>query len=123
MKAYRLYARKSKIFYIFPIATSFNYMNNKTRVLLQDLTCFIALVCAADPTRLTDKPTLMAGRIPLKNSSVSKKICPSVMEITFVGIYEDTSPACMKKNIMELIQKATQLDLQNNEKAMEYSGH
>ena len=29
----------------------------------------------------------------VKNSSVSRKICPSVIEITFVGIYADTSPA------------------------------
>lgn len=28
-------------------------------------TCFIALVWAAEPTRDTDRPTLMAGRIPL----------------------------------------------------------
>uniref|UniRef100_A0A6B0UDC9 Putative secreted protein n=1 Tax=Ixodes ricinus TaxID=34613 RepID=A0A6B0UDC9_IXORI len=28
-------------------------------------TCFMALVCAAEPTRLTDRPTLIAGRIPL----------------------------------------------------------
>ncbi len=27
-------------------------------------TCFIALICAAEPTRLTDRPTLMAGRTP-----------------------------------------------------------
>ena len=27
-------------------------------------TAFIALVCAAEPTRLTEKPTLMAGRTP-----------------------------------------------------------
>jgi hypothetical protein len=36
---------------------------------------------------------LIAGLIPLKNNSVSKKIYPSVIEITFVGIYADTSPA------------------------------
>jgi hypothetical protein len=33
-----------------------------------------------------DNPTLIAGRIPLKNNSVSKKICPSVIEMTLVGI-------------------------------------
>ena len=27
-------------------------------------TCFIALICAAEPTRLTDRPTLIAGRMP-----------------------------------------------------------
>jgi hypothetical protein len=36
-----------------------------TAVYIMKLTCFIALVCAAEPTRDTDKPTLMAGRIPL----------------------------------------------------------
>ena len=49
-------------------------------------TCFIALICAAEPTRLTEMPTLMAGRTPLKNRLVSRKICPSVIEITLVGI-------------------------------------
>ena len=47
---------------------------------------FMALVCAALPTRETESPTLTAGRIPSKKRSLSKKICPSVMEITFVGI-------------------------------------
>ena len=28
-------------------------------------TCFMALIWAAEPTRLTERPTLMAGRIPL----------------------------------------------------------
>jgi len=32
--------------------------------LILPATCFIALICAADPTRLTDKPTEMAGRTP-----------------------------------------------------------
>ena len=47
---------------------------------------FTALVWAAPPTRDTDRPTLMAGRTPAWNRSVSRKICPSVMEMTFVGI-------------------------------------
>ena len=37
----------------------------------------------------------MAGRTPEKNRSDCKKICPSVIEITFVGMYADTSPACV----------------------------
>ena len=53
------------------------------------------MVCAAEPTLETDNPTLTAGRIPWLNNSVSKKICPSVIEITFVGIYAETSPACV----------------------------
>ena len=56
---------------------------------------FIAFVCAAPPTRDTERPTLTAGRIPEKNKLLSRKICPSVIEITFVGMYADTSPACV----------------------------
>ena len=33
-----------------------------------------------------ERPTLIAGRIPLLNKFVSKNTCPSVIEITFVGI-------------------------------------
>jgi len=54
---------------------------------------FMKEICALPPTRDTDRPTLMAGRIPEKNRSLSRKICPSVMEITLVGMYADTSPA------------------------------
>ena len=43
-------------------------------------------ICAAPPTRDTEMPTLMAGRTPEKNSFGSRKICPSVIEITFVGM-------------------------------------
>src|SRR5713101_5431563 len=46
----------------------------------------IALICASPPTRDTDRPTLMAGRTPELNRSVSRKICPSVMEMTLVGM-------------------------------------
>ena len=53
------------------------------------------LICAFPPTRDTEIPTLIAGRTPELNKSPSKKICPSVMEITLVGIYADTSPACV----------------------------
>ena len=49
-------------------------------------TFFIALTWAAPPTRDTDRPTLMAGRTPELNRSVSRKICPSVIEMTFVGM-------------------------------------
>ena len=52
----------------------------------------MAFVWAEDPTRDTDKPTLIAGLIPWLKSSVSRKICPSVIEITFVGINAETSP-------------------------------
>src|SRR5580765_5294950 len=39
-------------------------------------------VCAAPPTRDTEMPAFIAGRIPELNRSVSRKICPSVMEMT-----------------------------------------
>ena len=35
----------------------------------------------------------MAGRTPELNRSDSRKIWPSVMEMTFVGMYAETSPA------------------------------
>ena len=56
------------------------------KAMKQVATCFIALICAEDPTRDTEIPTFTAGLTPLKNNSVSKNICPSVIEITFVGI-------------------------------------
>ena len=49
-------------------------------------TFFIALICALPPTRDTEMPGLTAGITPAWNSSVSKKIWPSVMEMTFVGM-------------------------------------
>ena len=56
---------------------------------------FIALICADPPTRDTEMPALMAGRWPELKRSVSRKICPSVMEMTLVGMYAETSPACV----------------------------
>ena len=49
-------------------------------------TFFIDLSCAFEPTRETEMPTLMAGRVPAKNRLASRKICPSVIEITLVGM-------------------------------------
>ena len=49
--------------------------------------------CAEPPTRETEMPGLMAGRRPELKRSVSRKICPSVMEITLVGTKAETSPA------------------------------
>ena len=49
-------------------------------------TDFIAFVWAAPPTRLTDRPTFTAGRTPELNRSVSRKTCPSVIEMTLVGM-------------------------------------
>src|SRR5260363_315963 len=53
------------------------------------------LVCAAPPTRDTETPAFIAGRMPALNKSVSRKIWPSVIEITFVGTKAVTSPACV----------------------------
>ena len=55
----------------------------------------MALIWAEPPTRLTEMPTFRAGRTPEKKSLLSRKICPSVIEITLVGMYADTSPACV----------------------------
>ena len=49
-------------------------------------TSFIALICAAPPTRETETPTLMAGRTPWLNRSDSRKHWPSVIEMTLVGM-------------------------------------
>ena len=46
----------------------------------------MALIWALPPTRETEMPGLTAGMTPEWNSSVSRKIWPSVMEITFVGM-------------------------------------
>src|SRR5438045_2314428 len=51
------------------------------------------LVWAAPPTRDTETPAFTAGRMPALNRSVSRKIWPSVIEITLVGTNAETSPA------------------------------
>ena len=38
-------------------------------------------------------PTLMAGLMPEKKRLGSRKTCPSVMEMTLVGMKAETSPA------------------------------
>ncbi len=48
--------------------------------------CFMALIWASPPTRDTEMPGFTAGMMPAWNSSVSRKIWPSVMEMTFVGM-------------------------------------
>jgi hypothetical protein len=40
-------------------------------------------------------PAFIAGRMPALNRSLSRKICPSVIEMTFVGTKAVTSPACV----------------------------
>ncbi len=49
-------------------------------------TAFIAFTCAEPPTRETELPTLIAGRMPELKRSDSRKIWPSVIEMTFVGM-------------------------------------
>ena len=49
-------------------------------------TFFMALVWAAEPTRLTEMPMFRAGRWPELKRSVSRKIWPSVIEMTLVGM-------------------------------------
>ena len=49
-------------------------------------TCRIALIWAVPPTRDTELPTLIAGRTPELKRSVSRKIWPSVIEMTLVGM-------------------------------------
>ena len=57
------------------------------------VTVFIALVIAAPPTRETETPTSMAGRWLDANRSDCRKIWPSVIEMTLVGMYAETSLA------------------------------
>ncbi len=49
-------------------------------------TAFMAFTWAAPPTRETEFPTLMAGRMPELKRSDSRKIWPSVIEMTLVGM-------------------------------------
>ena len=42
--------------------------------LIDPATCFIAFICADEPTLETERPTLTAGLIPWKKRSVSRKI-------------------------------------------------
>jgi hypothetical protein len=46
----------------------------------------MAFTWADPPTRETELPTLMAGRIPELKRSLSRKIWPSVIEMTLVGM-------------------------------------
>src|SRR5438093_1494081 len=65
-------------------------------------TFFMAFVCALPPTRETEIPTLIAGRMPAKKRSLSRKIWPSVMEITFVGMYAAPPPAAVLQHLHHL---------------------
>ena len=74
-------------------ASSSRYWESSSRS--RPATFRIGVVCAEPPTRDTEMPTLIAGRTPERNRSASRKIWPSVIEMTFVGMYADTSPACV----------------------------
>ena len=54
-------------------------------------TFLIPLTCAAPPTRETEIPTSIAGRWLALKRSDCRKIWPSVMEITLVGMKAETS--------------------------------
>ncbi len=54
--------------------------------LMDPATDFMAFTWAAPPTRETEMPTFRAGRTPALNRSDSRKIWPSVMEMTLVGM-------------------------------------
>jgi hypothetical protein len=53
---------------------------------------------APEPTRETEIPTKIAEGMARLNKSSSKNICPSVIDILFVGIEADTSPARVYMN-------------------------
>jgi len=76
-------------------ANAANSLNVASSNLKVHATFFIIFVCAAPHTLDTDNQTLIAGLTHELNKSASRKICQSVIEITFVGIYADTSPACV----------------------------
>jgi hypothetical protein len=61
--------------------------------LSEPVTVFIAFVIAEPPTRETETPTSMAGRWLAANRSDCKKIWPSVIEMTLVGMNAETSLA------------------------------
>ena len=65
------------------LASSWYWFRSRRRV---PATVFIALIWAEEPTRLTELPVSMAGRWPALNRSESRKIWPSVIEMTLVGM-------------------------------------
>ncbi len=69
-------------------------------------TFFIALICASPPTRETEIPTSTAGRWSALNRSDCRKIWPSVMEMTLVGMYADTSFALVSITGRPVIEPA-----------------
>ena len=50
---------------------------------------------SADKAEASELKIQIALMGPDAKSPLSRKICPSVMEITLVGMYADTSPACV----------------------------
>ena len=68
------------------IANASMARNCARSTLSEPVTAFIALVIAAPPTRDTDTPTSIAGRWLAANRSDCRKIWPSVIEMTLVGM-------------------------------------
>ena len=60
--------------------------NCESSIFRRPATFFIGVICALPPTRDTEMPTLMAGRTPELKRFGSRKIWPSVIEMTFVGM-------------------------------------
>jgi hypothetical protein len=67
------------------------------------------LVCADHQTLETENPTSIAGLKPELKRSVSKNICQSVIDITFVGIYAEIS-----ESRVSIIGRAVKLPPQNS---------
>jgi hypothetical protein len=74
--------------------------------LSEPVTFFIALVIAAPPTRETEMPTSIAGRWLELNRSDCRKIWPSVIEMTLVGMYAETSLALVSMTGSPVIDPA-----------------
>ena len=66
---------------------------SKVEVIYPDFVSFFTQTPTQKTILPLQIPALIAGLIPELKRSVSRKICPSVIEITFVGIYAETSPA------------------------------
>ena len=79
--------------------------------LSEPVTSFIDLVMAAPPTRETEIPTSTAGRWLALNRSDCKEIWPSVMEMTLVGMYAETSLALVSTIGSPVIEPAPRSSL------------
>ena len=79
--------------------------------LSEPVTALIDLSMAAPPTRETEMPTSTAGRWLALKRSDCRKIWPSVIEMTFVGMYADTSLALVSTIGRPVIEPAPRSSL------------